>query len=216
MRIFIDIGAFRPAKHRIESVRVQRDRQAFEADIPPRANLVEIRHYALKQASERFLEFFVPSLAAIIILCLVYDWGLLFGSLAAVIVLAVPIALWIYRRVLSSLEPLRAGWSIASDAHETRVFRRDEQGQELAAHISFRDLHGMKSQRIEDDVLFDYVHDQFSNELELRSSSGGVCFAEGLDYDTCEEVVTEFGRYVERLRNDRAAASMPGVPGLDD
>jgi hypothetical protein len=199
----------------MQSVRVHRTRETFEADVPPRANLIEIRRYAFEQAAESFLEFFVPSLAAVIILCLVYDWGLFFGSIVAALVLAAPVAFWIYKRVGAALDPLRVGWSIESDARETRVFRRDDEGQEVAAHFSFRDLQGMKSLRIEDEVLFDYIHDQFSNELELRSSHGGVCFAEGLDYDTCEDIVMEFGRHVEQLRSDRAMAEMPGVPGLE-
>ena len=215
MRIFIDIGAFRPERRRIEGVEVHRGEHQFEASIPARANEAQIHRYALRQAGERFLEFFVPSIIAIILWCVVYDWGWFFGSLAAVLAIGGPAAFLIYRNVVNALEPLLAAWTIEADSEEARLYRRDAEGQELATHSSTHDLQGMNSHRIEDDALFDYMHDQFSNELELTSSRGGVRFAEGLDYETCEEIVTAFGKYLDLLRTERAAAKMPGVAGLE-
>lgn len=215
MRIFIDIGAFRPGQQQIDAIRVDRSRDHFDVSIPPRARAAEIKRYALKQAAERFLEFFVPSLIAALLLRVVYDWIIFFGSLAVTIVVSLGVALWLYRRIIDSLDPLRTAWEIVADTRETRVYCCGDDGREPATVVSFSDLHGMNSHRIEDDVFFDYMHDQFSNELELTSSRGGVRFAEGLDFDTCEEIVTQFGKYVEILRAERAIADMPGIYGLD-
>lgn len=196
-------------------MRVYRDEGQFEAVIPPRANQAEIKHYALEQAAKRFGSFLVPSLVPIIIICLVYGWDLLGWSLAAVVLVALPISIWIQRDVIEVLQPLRVGWAVESNGDEFWVYREDQDGREQAKHATLRDLNGMRSTRIEDDVLFDYVHDQFSNELQFTSARGSVLFAEGLDYETCEEIVAEFDRFVDRLRSEKAAAAMPGVPGLD-
>jgi hypothetical protein len=215
LRIFIDIGAFRPEKSRIEGVDVRRGTHEFEATIPSRGTMAQIRRYSFRQAAERFLEFFVPSIIAIVIWCIIADFTWFFAWVAAVILIAGPAAYVIHRRIVGALDPIRAAWSVQADSEGVRVYRSDEEGQELASQISFGELQGMNSHRIEDDTLFDYMHDQYSNELELTSSRGGIRFAEGLDFETCETIVTEFGKYVDLLRNERAASQMPGVHGLE-
>ena len=203
MRIFIDIGAFEPDQTRLDQVRARLEDGQFELEVPSRASPDERRSYVVRETAERVLDWLVPTLLFGLILGLWSGWGLFWWVLAVAAVVGVGIGVWVYRRVDHALEPLGTDWTLKSNGRSFHLYRTEFAGIEEALSTTLQGVGTLSSHGVADSLMRDYLHDRCSNELKLSSERGTVRFAEGLDFETCERVVTKFNTFVQKLREEK-------------
>ena len=208
MRIFIDIGTFEPDREKMDAIEARTADGEFELVIPPRAKSDETRTYVIKETAERCLDFFVPTVVSGFAVGIWAVWSLFWWSLPIALLGGAAVGYWTYRRADRALDPLHVGWRVESDGRSFHLVRSGPRRSEEALSATLETVGALSSHGVADAVLETYLHDRHCNELKLSTEKGAVLFAEGLDYETCERVVTAFNKYVQRLREEKRIAEL--------